>query len=191
MKKLFAILLSAAAVTALMTNEASAAMNAKKQDVEVAIEARAGNLYDYILIGMNRAATDGLDNAYDTVTPGQGVGEQYVLMVVPHPDWNSVKTDFRTDFRALKNSETWDASITTNLPDGTPLILSIDHEQTKLPAGYVVTVEDMATGIVQDLEQGAYVVPVKAGGIPRQIRINLERDEEKDRHKRHEKKDHR
>ncbi|MEK6744563.1 MAG: hypothetical protein AABZ15_13195 [Nitrospirota bacterium] len=191
MKKIFTILLLAAAVIVMLTDQALAAKNSEKQNVgiEVAIETRAGKVYDYILIGMHKDATDGLDNAYDTVTPGQGVSDQYILMVVPHPDWKSLKTDFRTDFRAITKSNTWEATVMTNLPDGTSLTMSIDQEQSKLPTGYAVIVEDMATGAAQDLEKGAYVFPVKTSGLARQFRITLKKDGGKDHSKKDEKTD--
>ena len=184
MKKLFTILLLAAAVMTVVTDQALAAKRSDKQNVgvEVAIETRAGSVYDYIIIGMHKDATDGLDNAYDTVTPGLGVGEQYILMVVPHPEWKSVKTDFRTDFRAMNKLNTWEAMVTTNLPDGTQLTMSIDREQSKLPTGRSVIVEDMATGAVQDLEQGAYVFLVKTSGLARQFRITIGRQAGSQKH---------
>jgi len=174
MKKIFTILLLVAAVIAMLNDQALAAKNSEKQKgVEIAIETRAGKVYDYVLIGLHKDATDGLDNAYDTLTPGLGVGDHYILMVVPHPEWSSVKTDFRTDFRSMKTSDTWEATVTTSLPDETPLTMSIDQEQSKIPEGYSVTVEDMLTGAVQALEQGAYVFPVKSSGIARQFRITV------------------
>jgi len=187
MKKIFIVFLLAAAVLSCLTDQALAAKHSEKQNVEVAIETRAGSVYDYILIGMHHDATDGLDNAYDTVTPGQGVGDRYILMVMPHPDWKSVKTDFRTDFRAMKKLEIWEAMVTTNLPDGTPLTMSIDREQSKLPAGYAVIIEDMVTGAAQNLEKGAYVFPVKTSGLAQQFRITLKKDVGKDHSKKDEK----
>jgi FlaG/FlaF family flagellin (archaellin) len=181
MKKIFIVLVLAAAVAALPTGYAMEARHPEKQRVEVAIETRSGSLYDYILIGMHPDATDGLDNAFDTVTPGMGLGGQYIQMVVPHSDWASVKTDFRTDFRSMKKSETWETIITTDLPEGTPLTMSIDQEQSKIPAGYSVIVEDMATGIVQDLEKAAHVFPVTSS-INKQFRITIRKDRRQDHH---------
>ena len=176
MKKIFAIFLLAAAVVMIATAPAAAADRPKHgQDIEVAIEVRADKIYDYVLIGMHRDATDGLDNAYDTLTPGPGMSDQYILMVVPHPEWQALKADFRTDFRAMKGHDTWKVLITTSLSDGTPLTMSIDQEQSKIPDGYSVTVEDMATGALQDLEQGAYVFPVKASGLAQQFMISIAR----------------
>lgn len=173
MRKTFAILLLIAAAVGAVAPPALARKAAERRNIQVAVEVRAGTLYDYVLIGMNQAATDGLDNAYDTVAPGMGVGDRYILMTVPHPDWKAVKADFRTDFRAVKKSDTWVTMITTNFPDGTPLTMSIDREQSKLVPGYAVIVEDMATGTVQDLAQGAYVFPVKTSGIARECRITI------------------
>ena len=170
-----ALLLAAVAIMIATAPAAAADKPKSRQNIEAAIEVRAGKLYDYVLIGMHRDATDGFDNAYDTVTPGVGVGNQYILSVIPHSDWNTVKTDFRTDFRAMKSHDAWDVLITTNLAAGTPLTVAIDQEQSKIPEGCAVRIEDMSTGAVQDLERGAYVFPVKASGLAQQFRISIAR----------------
>ena len=180
MRKTFTRYLLAALVLSLLAAPAFAASHKAKENIQVAIEVRSGIVYDYILIGMNPDATDGKDNLYDTVSPGMGINDQYILMVVPHPEWNTVKTDFRTDFRSVKKSDTWEAVVTTNLPDGTPLTMSIDWEQTKLPASYAVVVEDLTTGATQALDQGGYLFPVKTSGIARQFRITVEKERGKE-----------
>lgn len=180
MRKTFTYHLLAVLVLTLLAAPAFAATQKAGENIQVAIEVRSGGVYDYILIGMKADATDGRDGLYDTVSPGMGMNDQYILMVVPHPEWQASKTDFRTDFRSVKKSDTWEASVNTNLPDGTPLTMSIDWEQTKLPASYAVVVEDMATGATQAIDKGEYVFPVKTSGIARQFKITIEKEKGKE-----------
>ena len=173
MRTILTFTLLAVLMAAVLIAPAMAGTERPKEDIQVAVEVRSGKVYDYLLIGMKSDATDGKDNLYDTLSPGLGMNDQYISMVVPHPEWQNVKTEYRTDFRSFKKSDTWEALINTNLPDGTLLTLSIDWEQTRLPASYAVVVEDLVTGATQAIDQGAYVFPVTTSGIARQFRITV------------------
>jgi len=180
MRKTYTLFLLAALVLTLMASPVLAAAERAKDDIEVAIYTCAAKVCDFVIIGMKADATDGRDNKYDGVSPGLGMSDSYVSMVIPHPDWTDVKTDYRTDFRSVKKSDTWEALVNTNLPDGTPLTMSINWERTKLPANFAVMVEDMATGAVTAIDKGEYVFPVKTSGIARRFLITIEKEKGKE-----------
>jgi microcompartment protein CcmK/EutM len=141
----------------LATPLSARAGDATMDDLKVAVDVRGAGTYDYVLVGMNSAATEGFDNAFDTVTPGAGVADPYITAVIPHPDWNTVKTDFRTDFRSPKKSETWHIKVATNAASGTKITLSIDRDRTSLPRNYRVLIKDPSTGGMHDLTGSPYV----------------------------------
>ena len=48
------------------------------------------SLYDYVIIGEHPQATDGFDNAYDTISPGNlnaDMGQPFISVIIPHPEW--------------------------------------------------------------------------------------------------------
>lgn len=177
MRTIRIFILPAVLALTLLSVPTVASSHRAKDDISVAVYTCSGKVCDYLLIGMKPDATDGKDNLYDAVAPAPGMSDWFVSTVIPHPEWNDVKGDFRTDFRSPKRSDTWEALVNTNLPDGTPLTLSIDWEQTKLPPNYAVIVEDMATGVTQAIDEGAFVLPVKTSGIPREVRITIAKKE--------------
>jgi hypothetical protein len=138
-------------VISLCAVEASA-----MSDFTAKIRVSGGGTYDYCVIGMNQAATDGFDNAYDALAPGFNMNDTYLSCVISHPDWNTVKIDFRGDIRATKPSETWSITVRTNLPAGTPLTMEVEQDGNSLPQNALIVVDDAANGKRADLTAGPY-----------------------------------
>lgn len=132
-------LLSALFAVILMTGTAAFAFEPMSANIMVS----SGALYDYVVVGENPRATDGFDNAYDTISPGNlnaDMGSPFISVIVPHPDWKPAFRELRGDIRSTAKRQEWQLSITSSLPEGTPLSLSLQAEETSLPARVKLTV---------------------------------------------------
>jgi hypothetical protein len=119
-----------------------------------------GALYDYVVIGEHPKATDGYDNAYDTISPGNlnaDMGEPYISTVVSHPDWKPAKVELRGDIRALAKRQEWHLLVTSSLPAGTPLTLELQQDRTSMPKGIKLTIRDQDGG-VKDLRTSSFTL---------------------------------
>ena len=119
-----------------------------------------GPLYDYVVIGEHPKATDSFDNAYDTISPGNlnaSMGESYISVIVPHPDWKSAMREMRGDIRSLAKKQEWQILITSSLAKGTPLVIALMAEQSSLPKAIRLTLRDDKNEI--DLRGGNYTIP--------------------------------
>ncbi|MCM0084198.1 hypothetical protein L4X63_21685 [Geomonas sp. Red32] len=141
------------------------------QPVTASVRVSSGALYDYVVIGEHPKATDGYDNAYDTVSPGNlnaDMGEPYISAVVLHPGWKPSLREMRGDIRALAPRQEWRLKITSSLPAGTPLTLEIQPERTRIPKGIAVTVRT-ADGKEIDLQKGNYTMPAPKPSSPAEV----------------------
>jgi hypothetical protein len=154
----------------------------KPGNIKLAVQVKGAGTYDYIIVGMNSGASDGFDNAYDTVTPGPGMTNPYILTVIKHPKWKTVKKEFRTDFRAVKRNERWDMTVMTNAAAGTQLMVSIDADRSSIPSSCRVLVKDPDTGITHDLTESAYTFATAASPSDRSLELTV--DYRKARHDR-------
>lgn len=145
MRKLIAI---AFIIAATVTNVWASDMRAK-------IKVSGGGTYDYFIVGEMDGATDGFDNAYDSLYPAGNMNETYIMSSFYHPEWAVVKSEFRADTRSVADIQQWDVDIYTNLPNGTMLTMSL-MEGSKLPADYTLTIEDTATGQQTDMRTGEH-----------------------------------
>ncbi|MBJ6749130.1 hypothetical protein [Geomonas anaerohicana] len=139
------------------------------------IRVSSGNLYDYVLIGEHPKATDGFDNAYDTISPGNlnaSMGEPYISVIVPHPDWKPAMRELRGDIRTLAKKQEWQLLITSSLAKGTPLVIALTAEQSSMPRAMRLTLRDEKTEA--DLRKGGYTIPAPGPGIKTKILIVVE-----------------
>jgi len=139
-------------------------------DMKAKIKVSGGNTYDYFIFGMMTDATDGFDNAYDTISPGPNMNDTYISTYFSHPEWNAVKSEFRADFRSIKESDEWTVSVYTNLAAGTALTMALQSEGSNI-SGYSLTVEDTTTGQMTDILSSTYGFTVSAGNPLRYFRI--------------------
>lgn len=112
----------------------------------------SGKLYDYVVIGAHPKATDGFDNAYDIISPGNlnaDMGEPYISVTAPHPEWKPAR-EMRTDIRPPAPKKTWVLSIRSSLPKGTMLKVEIDPDQSRIPTSARLMLEDRKRQIILD-----------------------------------------
>ncbi len=116
------------------------------------LKVSSGKLYDYVVIGEHPKATDGFDNAYDIISPGNlnaDMGEPYISVVAPHPDWKPAR-EMRTDIRPPAPKRMWELSIRSSLPKGTMLNIELDPAQSHIPRGARLILEDQKRQIILD-----------------------------------------
>ena len=140
------------------------------QPLSAAIKVSEGALYDYVVIGENTSATDGFDNAYDTISPGNlnaDMGSPFISVIIPHPEWKPAFRELRGDIRGIAKRQEWQLSITSSLPKGTPLTLALQEEGSSLPAGVKLTVKDhgKAGKVLGELTKaGEFTLPAPGPG---------------------------
>lgn len=139
-------------------------------DMKASIRVSGGTAYDYFVIGMRADAGDGFDNAHDTMAPGRNLNETYIYAYLYHPEWGQIKSEFRGDFRSLKERDEWIVYVYTNLPAGSPLVMSID-ETSVIPPEYKITVQDMETGSETEINSSPYYFTVSAGKPLRYFKV--------------------
>jgi hypothetical protein len=125
------ILIVTAAALCLISNNAMAF-----QPLNATIRVSSGNVYDYFIIGEHPFATDGYDNAYDTISPGnlnREMGEEYLATTLLHPEWKPALRELRGDIREPAARQQWRVVVSSSLPAGSPLAVRLDLDRTKLP----------------------------------------------------------
>ncbi len=123
-----------------------------------------GTLYDYVVIGEHAEATDGFDNAYDTISPGNlnaTMGQPFISVTIPHPDWQEAARELRGDIRAPAKNQQWRLSIKSSLPKDTPLTVILQMEVSSLPHGVKLKVQDKNKEI--DLMNGITILAAGPG----------------------------
>ena len=137
------------------------------EPMSATIRVSNGSLYDYVVIGENPKATDGFDNTYDTISPGNlnaDMGQPYISVIIPHPDWKPAMRELRGDIRSPAKKQEWQLSITSSLPAGTPLSIVLQREQSSLPKGMKLTLREPTTTNETDLTAASYSVPAPGAG---------------------------
>jgi len=125
-----------------------------------------GGLYDYVVIGENALATDGYDNAYDTISPGnlnETMRESFISAVVVHPDWKTGLREMRGDIRSPAKLQEWHLQVRSSLSADSPLKVELQQDRTSLPKGMRLTVKDRK-GKVTDLRASNLIVPAPPPG---------------------------
>ena len=116
-------------------------------------------LYDYVILGEHPQATDGFDNAYDTISPGNlnaDMGQPFISVIITHTEWKPAMREMRGDIRSMAIKQEWQLAITSTLPKGTPLTVELQTEGTTLPKGVKLTLKDKKKEI--DLKVGNYTI---------------------------------
>jgi hypothetical protein len=133
-----------------------------------------GNLYDYVIIGEHLQATDGYDNVYDTVSPGNlnaTMGQPYISAVISHPEWKSAMQELRGDIRSLAKRQEWQLAITSSLDKGTPLTIALQSNESKLPQAVKLILKDENNNKVTDLRMGNCTIPAPGLGTTSKLII--------------------
>lgn len=140
-------------------------------DMKATLQVSGGGIYDYVVVGMMDKATDGFDNAYDAFAPVGNMNDTYIKTTIAHPEWYTVKSEFRSDIRSIKELQEWTIAVYTNLPAGTPLTIALKDDASTVPADYTLTVQDIDTGVVADLKTGSYSFTVSASGVTKDFKV--------------------
>lgn len=135
------------------------------------IKVSGGGVYDYVVIGESPKATNGFDNAYDTLSPGDSLNSTYISAYFSHPEWGAVKSNFRGDIRTLAEKQEWNLSIASTLPAGTPLTVELQPGLNILPQGLQLTVSDTGNTTTATLTGGTYTLASPASGTATQLII--------------------
>ena len=160
-------------------------------DFEATIRVSGNGTYDYCVIGMKQGATDLFDNAYDIICPGLSMNAVSISCALTHPEWTTLKTEFRGDIRSPKETDEWHAVVNSNLPAGTALTMEIVPMPKDLPDSVMIMVDDFATGQRVDLRDGPYQFTSAGTGTAQHLKLvasQLERVVETHR-KKHDRED--
>ena len=132
-------------------------------------------LYDYVNIGENPKATDGYDNAYDTISPGNlnaEMGQPFISATIVHPEYKAALRELRGDIRSPAKKQQWQITVSSSLAKGTPLTVALLSEPGGLPRGLKLTLRDKKKEI--DLRTGSYTLPAPGAGTAANLFIIAE-----------------
>ena len=145
------------------------------EPMTAAIRVSSGKLYDYVVIGENPKASDGYDNAYDTISPGNlnaSMGEPFINAIVVHNDWKLAMRELRGDIRSPAKKQVWEVSVTSSLHKGTPLLVAIQSDRTHLPQVMKLTLKDNGKDL--DMKTGGYTLIAPGPGTTSRLLIIAE-----------------
>lgn len=134
-----------------------------------------GNLYDYVIIGEHSQATDGFDNAYDTISPGNlnaDMGQPFISVNIPHIEWKPALRELRGDMRSLAKRQEWLLTIRSSLPKGTPLNVTLQDNVAALPQKIKLTLRHNRKET--DLRTGDYILPAPGPDTTSKLLIIVE-----------------
>jgi hypothetical protein len=166
---------SIAAVITIICLTSVAAMGF--ESMTAAIRVSNDSLYDYVIIGEHPKATDGYDNAYDTISPGNlnaDMGQPFISAVIAHPDWKPAIRELRGDIRSMAQRQEWQLVITSSLPKGTPLDVALQADRTTLPKGVKLTLKDETAKKETNLKAGNFIIPAPEPGTPTKLLVIAE-----------------
>lgn len=126
------------------------------QSLAATVKISSGNSYDYVIIGESPLATDGFDNAYDTISPGGSLNSFWINSYFDHPEWNGVKRQFRGDIRSTAASQTWTLTVEQKLPADALCTISYDAVASLLPITAAMKLVDPKSGAIVDLKTDSY-----------------------------------
>ena len=147
------------------------------EPMTAAIRVSNGSMYDYVIIGEHPKATDGYDNAYDTISPGNlnaDMGQPFISVIISQPDWKPVMRELRGDIRSLAQRQEWQLAITSSLPKGAPLNVELQSDRTTLPKGVKLTLKYETMKKETNLKAGNYTVPAPGPGTPTRLLVIAE-----------------
>jgi hypothetical protein len=135
------------------------------------------SLYDYVILGEDPKATDGYDNAYDTISPGNlnaTMGQPFISVIISHPDWKPAMRELRGDIRSLAKRQVWQLIITSSLPKGTPMNVAFRKKESTLPQGMKLTLKEDAASKEHDLGRCSYMIAAPGPGATTRLLITAE-----------------
>jgi hypothetical protein len=164
----------AAIITIIVLTNASAMA---LEPITATIRVVSESLYDYVVIGEHPQATDGFDNTYDTISPGnlnKTMGQQYISVTIIHPDWKPAMQELRGDIRSLAHKQEWELTIRSSLPEGTPINVALRKNESVLPQGVKLTLRDDNTKKNHDLKNASYMIQAPGPKTTTKLFITVE-----------------
>jgi len=147
------------------------------ESMTATIRVSNNSLYDYVIIGEHPKATDGFDNAYDTISPGNlnaDMEQPFISVIIPHPEWKPVMREMRGDIRSLARKQEWQLAITSSRPKGTLLNVALKKEESNLPPGVKLTLKEDATKAEHNLGAHSYMITAPGPGAITKLLICVE-----------------
>ena len=141
------------------------------------IRVSSGSLYDYVVIGEDLKATDGFDNAYDTISPGNlnaNMGQPFISVIIRHPDWKPAMRELRGDIRSLAKRQEWQLTISSSLAKGTPLTIALEPDRTTLPKGMSLTLRDPVKKVETNLSAESHTITAPGQGFSGRVVVIVE-----------------
>lgn len=138
------------------------------------VRVSGGGVYDYVVIGESPKATDGFDNAYDTLAPSGSLNSTYISTYFNHTDWKAPKTTFRGDIRSMAEKQEWILNVVSTLPAGTPLKVELTPGLNVLPEKVALTITNPTTSITSDLKTGSLTLVAPAPGAILQLTLSVQ-----------------
>jgi hypothetical protein len=135
------------------------------------------SMYDYVVIGEHPQATDGYDNAFDTISPGNlnaDMGQPFISVLILHPEWKSYQQELRGDIRSPAKRHEWEITITSSLPEGSPLNVALRKGESTLPLDMKLTLKENKTGNEHNLRKSSYMIQAAGPGISTKLLIIAE-----------------
>jgi hypothetical protein len=137
----------------------------------------SGALYDYVVLGEHPKATDGFDNAYDTVSPGNlnaALGQPFLGMLILYPDRKPAQRELKGDFRSPAARQSWTLAVTSSLPKGTALEVTLKPERLGLPLEAAVLLREPQSPGRIDLRKGSRKVAAPGPGAALMMTVEME-----------------
>ena len=137
------------------------------EPITATIRVSNGALYDYVVIGEHHNATDGFDNAYDTVSPGNlnaDMGEPFISVIIAHPDWKPAARELRGDVRLPGKRQEWELAIRSSLPKGETLKVALDPKRGVPPKSVRLTLKGSRDVKEEELAGGARTLSAPGPG---------------------------
>ena len=145
------------------------------EEMSATIRVSNGALYDYVIIGEHLLASDGFDNAYDTISPGNlnsDMGLPFISAVIAQPDWKPAMRELRGDIRVPARKQQWQIRINSSLDKGTPLAVTLQPGPGATSQRFGVTLSDNKKST--DLRTGTYNVPAPGPGGTAELVVSVE-----------------
>jgi hypothetical protein len=109
-----------------------------------------------ISFGQKDDATDGFDGQYEVPAYVEGSISAYF----PHPEWAEVSAMYWRDIRSTDTGKSWIFNVGSSLGGAS---ITLSWKSSRLPAGYALTLLDMATGETIDMAAAQSYVYTNGG----------------------------
>lgn len=149
---------------------------AASEPLTATVKVACRGVYDYVVLGEHPKASDGFDNAYDTISPGNlnaDMGEPFVTVVSEPGEGRKGARELRGDVRLPAKRRTWRLAVSSSLPEGTPLEVTLVGEESSLPAGARLYLSEGGEAPGRDFSSRA-TLPAPGPGRRRALFITVE-----------------